>query len=444
MKRAALLILFIAACAFPAGARTIDLTTDLTIEKALQMALENNKNYKISRQQIQRYRYKVKQNLHFLPIVTLEGSKTLDEKSIQLQLPPLYPGAASQWVAVDFTKDYEFKFQIIQPLFTGGKNFFLYKNARLDLEMAREKERQAREELKFQVKKVFYNILVMKELLSAHRQALDLAENNYMNINEKFKLGMVSKYDLLQARLAVESVRPDILKVEKILELSQLQLKFMIGIPENSQLNITGDLDYEHHDAPSPSQTGELIHSAQENCSLVNQMELQIRKNNNLLKIAYGQFLPRFSLAAAYHYRSGYFNFRENNWDKYFSVNLVFQLPLFVQGKRTAQIGELKISKKILNTHLDQVKEATRLDIHRLTMTLAEERQNIFAGLKNIGTAEEGLRVARLTYDEGLISVLELNHSTTQLTKARVRLLQAVYNYNITQAELEKICRTSK
>ena len=59
--------------------------------------------------------------------------------------------------------------------------------------------------------------------------------------------------------------------------------------------------------------------------------------------------------------------------------------------------------------------------------------------MKNIETAREGVRVADLNYQEGLISILELNTSYNSLTLARVRYLEAVYNYNIALFELEKI-----
>jgi len=433
LKKTALMImiLLVAVSAYLFSAEEMN----LTIDKAIDLALKNNKNYLISQAEVKQYKYKLRQNLGFLPNVTLEGFKNIDEKLMELEIPPFFPGAEPTTTTIDFTKNYEFTFQVVQPVFAGGKILYSYKNARLDLNIARERHKNTRKEVILQVKKVFFNILVMKELLKAHNEALQLAETNYRNINENYKLGMASKYDLLRAELAAASIKPNILNVQKLLNVSILNLKFMAGIPEKSKIKVLGKLNYSSY----PLTLAHLIDQSLVTRSEIRQLEMQMKKTANLLKMAYGQFLPDISLIASYSYRSDFFNFGKNNWDSYYTINLGISFPIFTGLKRSAQIGEIKVMKKILNLNYKQLKETTKLQIHELYMTIQQEYENIQAGLKNIETAEEGVRIAELTYNEGLISILELNTSTNDLTMAKVNFLQAVYNYNIAAAELEKI-----
>ncbi|MCP5103071.1 MAG: TolC family protein, partial [bacterium] len=409
--------------------------TCLTIDQAIRSALENNKNYRAGREMVRQYKYRLRQNLGFLPTVTLEGIKNLDEKLMQIQLPPVYPGSPPQTATIDFTKNYEFTFQVVQPLFTGGKILYSYKNARLDLKIAGEKYENTRKELILQVKKVFFNILVMKELLKAHKEALQLARTNHTNIGENYKLGMASKYDLLRAELALASVKPDILNVEKLLNLSILNLKFMTGIPGETPVDIVGSFDYTHQ----PLKPAHLVEKALVNRSEIRQLEIQKKKNANLLRIAYGQFLPDISLTAAYSYRSDLFKLKKDTWEDYYTINLGIRFPIFNQFKRPAQVGELKVMNKILDLNYRHLQDVTRIRTREFYLTMQEEYRNIQTGLKNIETAKEGVRIAQLTYNEGLITILELNASVNDLTKAKVRFFQAVYNYNIAAAELEKI-----
>lgn len=412
-----------------------DTVETLDIQRAVQLAREHNKNYLVSQEEVKQYKYKLKQNLGFLPDVTLQGTKNLDEKLMQIEMPPLIPGGPPQVFSLDFTKNYEFTLQVVQPLFAGGKIVYSYKNARLDLQIAREKNNNTEKDVVLRVKKVFFNILVLKELLKAHNEALRVAETNYKNIKENLELGMASKYDLLRAELAVASVKPNILEVQKLLNLSRLELKFMTGFPADTPVKIVGELDY----SKQPLELAGLVEHALSNRSEIRQMQMHIRKASNLLRMAYGQFLPDISLVAAYSYRADLFNLRKNNWEDYYTVNLGIRFPIFQQFKRTARVGELNVMKKILNLNYGLLKEATELEVRKLVMTMEEEYQNIRTGLKNIETAKEGLRIAELTYNEGLISILELNTSTNDLTKAKVNFFQAVYNYNIAAAELEKI-----
>jgi outer membrane protein TolC len=399
------------------------------------MAIRNNRSYLISKEQVDQYDYRLRQNMGFLPNVTLQGVKNLDEKLMVIEIPPFYPGAEPTKVQLDFTMNYEFTFQVVQPIFAGGKILYSYRNAKLDLDIAREKQKNTREEVILNVKKVFFNILVMKELLKAHEEALNLAETNYKNVDENFKLGMVSKYDLLRAELAVDTIKPNILKVKKVLDLSFENLKFMTGIPAETIINVTGELQYERHRL----ELAELLKKSLDNRSEIIQMGMEMKKAANLLKIAYGDFLPSISIVSSFSYRSNAFNFRNKNWEDYYTINLGVNFPIFTGLRRSAQVGEIKVLRKILDLSYKELSDATRLEVQNLVMTIKEEYENIQTGLKNIETAKEGIRIAELTYNEGLISILELNASNNDLTMAKVNFFQAVYNYNIALAQLEKI-----
>ena len=410
---------------------------DLTIEQAVQLALEHNKAVLIGEEEVNQYRYRVKQNLGFLPEVSVQGTKNLDEKLMEIEIPSFYPGAPPQKATLDFTRNYEFTFQVVQPLLAGGSIWLNFKNAQLDLKIAREKYENTRKEIILAVKKVFFNILVLKELLKAHEEALDLAKTNYTNIEERFKLGMVSKYDLLRAELAVSAVKPDLLQVKKLIKLSFFNLKTMTGIPTQTMINIIGELSY----TPRQLQEAELVRYSLANASEILQLKMHLKKADNFLKMAYGQFLPNISLVAAYTYRADAFKLTglDKNWENYYTVNLALRFPIFTGLKRSARVGEARVAKKILDLNIQQMNDAVTLQIKDLCETARQEYENLQSGLKNIETAEEGVRIARLNYDEGLVSILELNSSIAELTRAKVQFLRAVYNYNIAIAEIEKV-----
>src|SRR5512137_949841 len=139
MKRALLILLFLGSLGF---AQTEPMT--LTVDQAVTLALANNTAYRVSQQEVKQYRYRLMQNFGFLPEITLSGSKILDQKLMVIEIPPFYPGAEATKATLRFQKDYAFSFQIVQPVFTGGKIFFNYKNAELDLRLAKEKEKDSR------------------------------------------------------------------------------------------------------------------------------------------------------------------------------------------------------------------------------------------------------------------------------------------------------------
>ncbi len=408
---------------------------ELTIEKAIGLALENNADYLISKHEVGQSKARLRQNLGFLPQVTLEGTKTLNEKLMEIEISPFGGSDGNQRVTLDFTMDYEFTFQIVQPLFSGGKILFNLKNAGLDVQIAKERFNYARAQLTVDVKKVFYNILVLKELREAHLEALKTSEANLRSVGERYNNGLVPKFDVLRAELSVASVKPNLLKIEKMLKLSHLNLKSMIGLPEDTEVTLVGELNRGTFEL----ELKDVSNAARQNNSDIRQMDMQLKKAANLLKIAYGQFLPDISFAASYSYRSNTFNLEKSNWEDYYTVALGVKVPIFTGLKRSGKIGELKVLGKIMALKSQKVNDDTRLQVQDLFMTIEEEYENMKAGLKNIEMAGEGVKMAESAYHEGLISILELNSSNTELVKAKVDYIQALYNYNTAVFELEKV-----
>jgi outer membrane protein len=430
MKRALLVLLLLGNLGF---AQTAPM--DLTVDQAIKMALASNTAYQISQQEVRQYRYRLMQNFGFLPEVTLQGSKILDQKLMTIEIPPLYPGGESSNVSMRFNKNYAFSFQIVQPVFTGGKIFFNYKNAELDLRLAKEKEKNSQAETVLNVRKMFYNIQIMQELLKAHNEAFSLAESNYNNVKKSFDLGMVSRYDLLRAELAFSATRPDVLRVQNLLETSILGLKLMLGLPGTQEIRLQGELGYR----PLQLELAKLLQSSLQNRSELLQVQMQKQKIDNMLKMAWAQYLPNLSLVASYSYQSDNFNFSKNNWDNFFNISLGVSFPIFTGLKRSAQIGEMRVLQKIMDLNVRQLNDATQLEIESKYRTINQEYETIQLGEKNMESAREGVRIAELNYREGMITILELNSSYNELTRAKVNYLQALYNYNIAIAELEKI-----
>jgi Outer membrane protein len=430
MKRVLFVLLLLTGMGFAA-----EPPMDLTVDQAVQLALGNNPAYKASQQEIRQYRYRLMQNFGFLPEATLSGSKILDQKLMTIEIPSFVPRGEPTKASLRFQLDYSFSFQVVQPVFTGGKIFYNYKNAELDLRLAREREKDSRADTVLNVRKSFYNVQILQQLLQAHREAQALAEGNYANVKNSFDLGMASQYDLLRAELALSAVKPDVLRVENLLETSLLGLKLMLGLPATQEIRLQGELGYRQVQL----ELAELLQSSLRNRSELLQLRMEQKKIDNLLKITWAQYVPNFSLVAAFSYQSDYFKLRKSNWDDYYSVSLGMSWPIFTGLKRSAQVGEMNVLKKIMDLSVRQLGDATRLQVESGFRTVRQEYENIQMGLKNVESAREGVRIADLSYKEGMITILELNSSYNELTRAKVNYLQALYNYHIAIAELEKL-----
>jgi len=435
MKRALFVLLILLGAAGLAQGFAAEPPMDLTVDQAIQLALANNPAHQASQQEVRQYRYRLMQAFGFLPEATLSGAKILDQKLMTIEIPSFVPGGEPTKASLRFQLDYSFSFQITQPVFTGGKIFWNYKNAEIDLRLAKEKERNSGAETILNVRKSFYNIQILQELLKAHQEALSLAEGNYANVKNSYDLGMASQYDLLRAELAMRAAKPDVLRVDNLLQTSRLGLNLMLGLSDGQEVRLQGELGYK---AVQP-ELAALLQGSLQNRSELKQLRMEKQKVDNLLKITWAQYVPNFSLIASYSYQSDLFKLRKDNWQDYYSISLGMSWPIFTGLKRSAQVGEMHVLRRIMDLNVRQLNDATRLEVESQYRTVLQEYENIRMGEKNVESAREGARIAELSYKEGMITILELNSSYNELTRAKVNYLQALYNYNIAIAELEKL-----
>jgi outer membrane protein len=57
---------------------------------------------------------------------------------------------------------------------------------------------------------------------------------------------------------------------------------------------------------------------------------------------------------------------------------------------------------------------------------------------KNVEQAEESVRIAELNFAEGLITTLDVGTAQAALTQAKVNYTQALYDYVMSLAQLDK------
>jgi outer membrane protein TolC len=113
-------------------------------------------------------------------------------------------------------------------------------------------------------------------------------------------------------------------------------------------------------------------------------------------------------------------------------------LSLF-DGLRTRwESDEARHSVTIARERLAQVEEMIALTVEQAYRNVERARAQIDARQQTINQAERALRLAELRYDQGISTQLEVADSRLQLHRARINHAQALYDYSVALAELER------
>jgi outer membrane protein TolC len=79
-----------------------------------------------------------------------------------------------------------------------------------------------------------------------------------------------------------------------------------------------------------------------------------------------------------------------------------------------------------------------KFEVRQAILRLQEAKESLLSQEKNVEQAQESLRIAELNFSEGLATTLDISSAQAALSQAKTNYSQALYDYVISLAELDK------
>lgn len=416
----------------PLFAMAQNATLDLSLDKAVEIALAENPTIRVADKEI-------------------EIKKVADKEAWQALLPSVTADLAlshSIKVAAIKTAMGEFKMGMDgSTTATGGLTMSLplfapavYQNMKLtkeDIKLAQEKARASRLDLVNQVTKAYYSALLAKDSRDVINKSYKLAEDNFNVVNSKFENGRVSEYDKISAEVQMRTMKSSVVSAETGLNLALLQLKVLMGIDTDINVNINDSLKaYEDMLVLSNTQATEAELANNSTLKQLDQNKSMLQRARKVLRTG---FMPTIGLQLTGQYNS----YSNNNWNifnyKYSpSSTLAFaiSIPVFKANNWT----KLQ-SNRIQLAQLDDTRENT---YRQLSMAAQSYRDNMVKTISKIESdreavkqADKAVTISTKRYDVGRGTILELNQSETALVQAELAYHQSIYDFLQNKADLD-------
>jgi len=435
MKKAGTFIL-VAALMFglPAAAFSQEKIT-LTLEDSIKLALEQNPFYLAEKAKEDQASYMVREAVSsFFPALNAQGMHILDKKVMTIDMPSFVPGMPPQKIKLDFTRNYQFSLSFSLPLSAGGRLVSGYKQANYNLMSTKEAIRQSMQETVFNVKKAFYGYLLAKKFVEVSEEAVSLADKHWKNVKSLYDVGMASKFDLLRSEVQVANLKPQLIRAKNGLSTVELGLKTLLGLDLKQPIEVKGELSYKEFEANVDAGVAQALANRPE----MNQLKFQQQMAAEMLKMARGAYLPTLAIGGAYNYWGNRFKFTKDSWESYYSVNLVLDIPLFNGFVNSAKVGESKAVLRQLDYSRKGLSEMVKFEVQEAILSLQQAKESLLSQEKNVEQAQEAVRIADLNYGEGLATNLDVSFAQMALTQAKTNYSQALYDYALALAQLEK------
>ena len=308
----------------------------------------------------------------------------------------------------------------------------------LDVELAVEKARSSRLETVTQVKNAYFATLLAKEAFNVYKEVYENAVSNYDETKKKFDAEKVSELELLRAKTTVANAIPNVYNAESSIVLALWQLKAILGVDLDMNLDIAGSLedyagqmlyDIHQHDSVSLDYNTTMKQLAIQSEMLAETVKLQKYANIPSLALAFN-----FSLNAM----TNDFKFSTYRWTPYSYVGLSLNIPIFAGGKRYQQIRQARNQHQQVLLQKDNTERQLKIAIRQSLTTMETNMKSYYSAQDAVAMAAKGYSIAEKAYQVGRSTLIELNDAQLALPQARLSEYQAIFNFVVAKSQLEQ------
>ena len=414
--------------------QTAQNTLTLTLDKALEIALDENPTIKVAAEEIALKKVASKEAWQsLLPEASLNGSLDHTIKAAEMKLNDM-----SFKMGQDGTNTANAGLSINLPLFAPAV-YRAMSMTKTDIELAVEKSRASELDLINQVTKAYYQLMLAQDSYEVLQGSYKLAEDNFNVVNAKYQQGAVSEFDKISAEVQMRSIKPNVISAANAVTLAKLQLKVLMGI--TADVDIKTDDNLTNYESMLFANQLKEEDMSLDNNTTMKQFELNMKLLEKNVKSLRTNFIPTLSMSFSYQYQSLYnpnINFFDYTWSNSSSLMFNLSIPLY-RASNFTKVKSARIQMRQLDWNRIDTERKLNMQVvsYRNNMTASSEQ--VFSNKENVMQAEKAVQIAGKRYEVGKGTVLELNSSQVSLTQAQLTYNQSIYDYLTAKADLDQV-----
>lgn len=418
-------------------------TTTITLQDALDYALQNNDALRKARLEIEGGRLKVAEvRASAIPQVDVVSTLTNNLLVQQFILPgEIFGGNPGEFIAVEAGQTWNAmtQVQLNQQLFN-QQVFTGLKAAKSSEEFYILSAKLSEENLIQQVATNYYQVIITREQLGVIDANLERIDHLEKMVANQFEVGLAKKIDLDRIRVNKSNLLAQRDQLLSAVVMQENLLKYYMGMP------VTEVISLPERDAANLEQEAHL-RLDQEKFAAEKMTSFQLlKKQEDLLQLqkkAYqAEYYPSLSLGANYMYSSqsnqlNVYTGKSLNYDVA-SVSLNLRIPIFDGGGRKSRVRQAQIDLQKVQEDIRGTSNALNMAYQNAKIQIKNSLTTIDMQRTNKDFAEEVFNSTRNNYQNGLASLTDLLTAETELVTAQNSYNQALLNYKVAEIELIK------
>lgn len=406
----------------------------ITLDEAINIALSESNTIKIADMTIEKTGYAKKGAYSALyPNISVSGNY---QRTLKKQVMVMEMMGDAMEIEVGTNNNVSAGVSAAMPL-VNAQLWQSLKLSALDVELAIEQARSSKISLVSQVKQAFYAVLLAKEAYDVYKEVYDNAQKNFEDVEKKYNVGKASEFEYLRAKVNVNNSEPEVYSAENSVILAIWQLKAIMGIDLNSEIDVEGELsDYAEELLASALIAKDTL-SFENNTNLL-QLRLQDEMLSRTIKMTKFQYIPTLSASFAYNYVAMGNTF-DMNWNPYSVVALSLNIPIFDGFSKRNNIRQYQKTQDILRLNIEDTERNLNIALENYRDKMNTSVKRYTAAEATLEMAQKSYNISEKMYELGKATLVELNDAQLALTQAQLTMSQAIYQYMTNKAAIDEL-----
>lgn len=311
------------------------------------------------------------------------------------------------------------------PLLNCGALSNSLRVALLELDSAKEDERQVKLQLAYDIKANFYGIWLKEQQQAVAQASYDNLGQHYHNVEKYYQVGKKSKYELLEAESAWKEQKVEVISAKSDIALARLALATLMGIDKDQEFQLSYNSSIQQIPDQITLTLIPLLEKAYQQRPDMIQVEQAIKIAQFNVKIAKSNLNPALSL-------SGTRTDNSDEWQYVLSMN-----GKLYDGKVTAtKVKTAEETVTLAKIKAAKLRDSVRDNIQRALQAIQVDLEKVSSYRANVELAKEDLRMTEIRYNAGVATIMDVKDRQLRLDKAQNNYYQTVSSYLTDSAKL--------
>lgn len=277
------------------------------------------------------------------------------------------------------------------------------------------------------VKTGYFNLILNERLVEVNQAALERALVNLRSAKGFFDVGTQPKSAVTRAEVDVATAQVNLIGALNAVVISRTTLNTLMGIPVNTPTRVRDILAYQHVDFDPKTLLPEAFARRPE----YRQIKARVEQAEQTVKQQFRNFFPNITA-------SGTYGSARSDMNEIYNYGVQLNWTIFDGGGKIALYKQAQAQRDAAQARVRDTELTIWQQVEQAYNTAIQSEEAIGAATKGVESADENFRLSQGRFDAGVANIIELTDAQLALTTAQATLVQALANYRIAIAQLER------